>query len=200
MKHYRCCILLLISIVWIPRADLWAQPRSLGVEIEKNSLVLSAGQLHFLTDKELEKLHNGLTVTLILEVTVAEENTSKPRYRKQERFAFSFDLWEEKYSVYLSPPSGRFISHISAEAAEKWCLENMPVPLDIVSDRNAFMVQLEGFIEEDQEENNREESSGLSLESLIEFFSLKKDEQISHWKVSTNLLRLNDLKQANKGR
>ena len=197
MRQHRCVILLLI-IVGIPRICLWAQSQTLEVEIVRDSLQLSARQLHFLPDTELEKLHDGLTVNLIISLTVSREPSRDILYRAQEMFAFSFDLWEEKYSVFQSPPDGRYVSHLPIGSAEEWCLKNMPIPLDVIPDRDSFMIQLECSVEEIEKENSPEEASGLTLAKLIEYFSRRKGEKPYRWKISTGLLQLSDLKQKGK--
>ena len=194
MKQYRY-IILLFFIAGVPRIDLWAQSKSLAVEIEKNSLTISARQLHFLSDKELEKLHNGLTVNMVMNVSLAEDDSRNPLYQAQERFAFSFDLWEEKYSVYHSPPDGDYVSHLSAAEAEKWCLKNIRIPLDIIPEQTAFVIHLECFIDENNADRNSEDTSGLTFAGIIEYFSRKKSESPYHWKINTGFLRLDDLKQ-----
>jgi hypothetical protein len=197
MRQHRCVILLLI-IVGIPRICLWAQSQTLEVEIVRDSLQLSARQLHFLPDTELEKLHDGLTVNLIMSLTVSREPSRDILYRAQEMFAFSFDLWEEKYSVFQSPPDGRYVSHLPIGSAEEWCLKNMPIPLDVIPDRDSFMIQLECSVEEIEKENSPEEASGLTLARLIEYFSRRKGEKPYRRKISTGLLQLSDLKQTGK--
>ena len=188
----------MLIIVGVPRIGLWAQSQALEVEIVRDSLRISAGQLHFLSDTELERLHNGLTVNLIINLTVVTERSRSTLYQAQERFAFSFDLWEEKYSVFQSPPDGRYVSHLPAGSAEEWCLKNMPIPLDVIPDRDSFMIQLECSVEEIEKENSPEEASGLTLAKLIEYFSRKKGGKPYRWKISTGLLQLSDLKQTGK--
>lgn len=199
MKQYQWIILLFI-IAGIPGTALWAQPKSLGVDLGEETLDISVHELKFLTHRELDRLHNGLTVHMILDLAIFEKNARKPFYRKHARFAFSYDLWEEKYSATVAPPDGRFASHLSAASAEKWCLQNMMVPLDTVSDRKSFVVQLECLIEENSIEENNEESPGLTMKGVIEFFSRKKSEDARHLKISSGLLHLNDLKQAGEAR
>ena len=194
MKQYRYAVLLFL-IAGIPKIGLHAQSKSLAVAIDKDGLQVSARQLRFLSDKELKKLHNGLTVNLIIDLTAATDGSKNPLYRAQERFAFSFDLWEEKYTVYHSPPDGQSISHLTAAEAEGWCLKNLIVPLDRIPEQNVFMIQLECFIDESDEENNRENSPGLTIADIVEYFSRRKSEGPNHWKISTGPLRLDDLKR-----
>jgi hypothetical protein len=194
MKRYRYAILLFL-VAGVLQTDLWAQSGLLKVEIGGDSLRISANQPRFLTDKTLDKLHKGLTVTLVVDLTIVTEPSPETPYHVRERFAFSFDLWEEKYSVFQSPPDGRYVSHLSAASAEEWCLQNISIPLDAVPDRHSFMIQLECIIEENGDGKLGEDAPGFTIAGLIEYFSRKKSEGILHWKASTGLLRFNDLKQ-----
>jgi hypothetical protein len=181
--------MLLFLIAGSPGIGLRAQAKSLAVKVENNALQISTRPLHFLSDKELVKLHNGLTVILVMDLTVLPENSPNPLYRALERFAFSYDLWEEKYSVYRTPPDGRYRSHLSATEAEQWCFKSMSVPLDIIPNRNAFMVRLECFIEEKNEETDSRDTSGLTMADIIEYFSRKKSESPHRWTMSSGYLR-----------
>lgn len=188
-------IILLFFIAVVPGDGLWAQSGPLAVDVQKDSLLVSARGSHFLSNREMEKLHNGLTVTVVIKIAVVMQGASDSKYQAQERFAFSFDLWEEKYSVFHSSPEGRFVSHLSASEAEEWCLKNMPVSLDVIPEQGAFVIQLECYIEENNRESNLEDAPGLTIPGLIEYFSRKKSEGPHYWEASTGLLRLNELKQ-----
>jgi hypothetical protein len=194
MKQYRN-MFLLFMIAAIPNIGLWAQSRSLKVEMNEDSLKVSAHRLRFLTDWALARLHNGLTVTLVMNLTVVAKQAEDPLYHAQERFAFSFDLWEEKYSVFRSPPNGRSISHLSAASAEAWCLNNMPIPLEVIPEQQSFMIQLDCSIEESGNGKQPEDEPGLSIGGLIKYLSRKESEEPHYWKTSTGQLRLSDLKQ-----
>jgi hypothetical protein len=184
----------LYMIAAAPGIGLWAQSGSLKVAVEKDSLKVSEQRLSLLTDKALSKLRNGLTVTLIIDLTVVAKQSEDPLYHAQERFAFSFDLWEEKYSVFRSPPDGRYISHLSAAGAEAWCLNHMHVPLEAIPEQQSFMIQLEWSIEENGNGKPPEDEPGLSIGGLIKYLSRRESEEARCWKASTGLLRLSDLK------
>ena len=194
MKQYRN-LFLFFMLAAVPGIGLWAQSGSLKVEMDGDSLKVSAHRLHFLTDRALSKLHNGLTVTLVIDLTVVAKQDDDPLYHAQERFAFSFDLWEEKYSVFRSPPNGRSVSHLSAASAEAWCLNNMSIPLEVIPVQQSFMVQLDCSIEESGNGNQPEDAPGLSIGGLIKYLSRKESEEPRSWKASTGMLRLSDLKQ-----
>lgn len=194
MKCLRTRILLM-AIVGILGVNMPAESKSLIVEYRGDHLQVSAPQMHFIEGKALETLHNGSTVTYVLSLTVAAERAAKPALLVRERFLVSFDLWEEKYSVVQAGPGGRAASRLTAAMAEAWCLENMPIPLRTVPERQSFVVRLECLIEEDEKGSGGENNSGLTLASLIDIFSRKRETEPSKWEAASESLRLEDLKR-----
>ena len=197
MRCYRYRILL-IAVAGILSAAVPAKSGSLTVVHRGDHLRVSAPQMHFLEGKPLEALHNGSTVTYILSLTVVAEQAAEPTFLLQERFLFSFDLWEEKYSVVQAGPGGRSASRLTAPMAEAWCLESMPIPLRAVPERQSFMVRLECHIEENEKESGGEGDSRLTLAALIDIFSRKREAEPLKWEESSGSLRLEDLRPINQ--
>jgi hypothetical protein len=169
-----------------------AQSQTLTVERQGKQLRVSAPQLHFLEGAPLEQLHNGASVTFEFTLTFAAGGAATSRV--QERFIVSYDLWEEKYSVVQAGSSGRSTSHLSAAAAEAWCLDNMPLPLPALGADKTFSIKLECSIV-DPEDSSGENSSVLTLASLIDVFSRKKQPAPLHWEATSVPVRLSDLKE-----
>ncbi len=63
------------------------------------------------------------------ELTVLEKPNGALITRTQQSFNLSFDLWEQRFAVTRIGPMPRSISHLTARAAEDWCLDNVTVPL-----------------------------------------------------------------------
>ena len=95
---------------------------------------------------------------------------------------FSFDLWEEKYSVVQSGAKERSASRLTAAMAEAWCLENMPIPVSGVPGDQPFIVKFECSLEQNEEKNGENHSS-LTLARLIDIFGRKKDEPLPRWEA-----------------
>jgi hypothetical protein len=135
MRIYRPSILI-VCLAWIG----YTQAQTLTVRREGATLHVAAPQLHLLEGKSLEQLHDGSTVSCVFALSLTPDRSSQPTFRIQERFIFSFDLWEERFSVLKAAIPERSASHLTAAAAEAWCLENMPVPLPALSADKTFVI------------------------------------------------------------
>lgn len=106
---------------------------ALRPRLNGDRLVVAAPQLRFLAGRPLERLHNGASVWFDLQLSAWAERPgaagASPRLleRAIERFAVSYDLWEEKYSVSRLGRPARAVSHLTSGAAEAWCLEQLPL-------------------------------------------------------------------------
>lgn len=191
MRPYRHSILL-ICLAGFLGLPLRAQSPQLTVERQGKQLRISAPQLHFLEGKASEQLHNGASVTF--EITLALSAGGASGTRLQERFIVSYDLWEEKFSVVQAGPAGRSASHLSAAAAEAWCLDSMPLPVPSFGAEKAFTVKLACSML-DPEVTATENNPILTLASLIDVFSRKKRPEPPHWEAASAPLRLPEVKE-----
>jgi hypothetical protein len=199
MKLYRCQILML-AITCFLCAYAFAQSQSLTVERHGDHLHVMAAKLHFLKGPALEKLHNGATVHYIFTITVNAQNNEMKSYQLRERFAISYDLWEEKFSVVHSTMHNRSASRLSADMAETWCLENMPIAVREIPASHPFMVRLECSIDESEKEDGGKGDYLLSLEGLYEVFSRKRSDQPIKCEAASGSLRLDNLKAVKQTR
>ena len=120
MPAIRVALLIVASALILPAQSLTAR-------IEGDQLRLSAPRLHFLIGEALDRLHNGATVNYELELTLRTEKAGTAVAVVKQRFAVSYDLWEEKFAVTKLETSPRSVSHLSAAAAEAWCIESLAV-------------------------------------------------------------------------
>lgn len=189
---------LLIAVAGILGANVLAKSVSLVIENCGDHLRVSAPQMHFLEGKALEMLHNGSTVTYILTLTVDAEQAANPAFLLQEQFLISYDLWEEKYSVVQTGPEGRSASRLTPVMAEAWCLENMPIPLQAVPERQSFMVRLECSVKGNNTSKREPFRFELTLAGLIDIFSRKSETEPPKWEAAAGPLQLDDLKRINQ--
>ncbi len=186
----------------VPTADLsvWAvlaavvlvaQSAAVTVERRGDELHLVAPHFHFLEGAPLDQLHDGATVTYLFSVSLGTEHGGGRFYHREERFAVSYDLWEEKFSVVREGRTRQSVSHLSAAAAEAWCLDAIAVPVASVPADKAFGVKLECSVAHDDEPSA---GGGLTLSTLIDIFSRKGVAAPPHWELSSPPLRLSDLK------
>src|ERR1700691_4884371 len=116
----------LLAGVAIAASCFWAGER-LSVAWDGDDLRVAAPQLHFLAGKPLDRLKDGAAVVFLTQLTLTTDNFTTSLRRTPERFIFSYDLWEEKFSVTKLGERERTISHMSATAAEAWCLDNVAI-------------------------------------------------------------------------
>ena len=176
---------------------------ALGLSITAQGLVarwngdrlqVAAPGLHFLTGRALERLHNGATVPYNFQLTLTTVPRSYAIDRSLERFDVSYDLWEEKFKVVQARAPHRAASHLAANAAERWCIDQMSVSSTAAPSDKDLWLRLE-IRAEDPSQQSPITDSGLSLSSLIEVFSRPSRSQGQEWTSETTPFRLHDLKR-----
>jgi len=190
--RYAILLICLSGIAWF---QLLAQPPSLVVERQGVYLHVTAPRMHFLEGKALERLHDGAPVTFEFALSLHADPGNRRLARLQERFAISFDLWEEKFSVVQMGAGGRAASHLAPAQAEAWCLDAMPVPLPALPAEKSFVLKLVCRVAENDSSSGGEGGSGLTLASLIDVFSRKTQEAPPRWEADSGPLRLAELKE-----
>lgn len=190
MRINRALIVLFLYIT--STSSLSAQ--ALTVRIDRDQLRIAAPRTHFLVGEPLDRLHNGASVNYVFQVVVSPERSGRALTRVQHRFTVSYDLWEEKFAVSRLDPSPRSVSHLSAAAAEAWCLDNLQLPVSQIPADKPFWIRLELRTEEPKtaaEDNN----SGFTLSGLIDIFSRRsREEQLRRYE-EVGPLRLSDIKK-----
>lgn len=184
----------LLAGVAIPLSRLWAS-ESLTVTWDGDDLHVSAPPLHFLAGKPLDRLKDGAAVVFLSQLTLTTDNFTTSLRRTPERFVFSYDLWEEKFSVTKLGPGQRTVSHLSAPAAEAWCLDNIAISSTGLPQDRPFWLRFELRAAEPKDEAAVIGESGLNLTRLIEIFSRRPRDQQPHWSAEAGPLRLGDLKR-----
>jgi len=152
-----------------------------------NRLELSAPHVHFLGGKPLELLHNAASVPFNFNVTLWSQNHNHIYARSFDRFVISYGLWEEKFMVVKTQSPVARMEHLTREAAEAWCFDQMAMDVSGVNGSDPLWLRLEIRAEDGKDGGLFARSgrgsvsdSGLSLSSLIEIFSRPAQQQ-SHW-------------------
>ncbi len=171
-----------------------AYAESLLVRRDGDRLRVSAPRLHFLAGKPLDRLRNGSSVAFNTQLALLKDRGGAVAERTVGRCVFSYDLWEEKFSVsaLASPP--RSISHLSSTAAETWCLEGLSLPSGGLTRDQPFWLRLELRAEDAKDRPGVVGESGINLARLIELFSRPSRAQQQTWLVEDGPFRLADLK------
>lgn len=180
--------LLLVSL-------LWSEPQRIAVRLEADQLRVSAPGVRFLSGPALQRLENGATVIFPIQLTLLTGRKDFARHRAAARFAVSFDLWEERFSVTRLGSPRRSASHLTAAAAESWCLENLPIPVAGLDGGMIFWVRLEVRAEPSVLDATEEDNSSFSLARLVELFSRPIPRGEPSWREESGPLRLAELKK-----
>jgi len=182
-----------------------APAETLRLRLESDGIRVSAPQLRFLTGRPLERLHNGSVVDFdfhlaaLAERPIAGAPLPRALERALERFAVSYDLWEEKYSASrLSRPS-RSASHLAAAAVPGWCLDHLPLPIAGLAPDRPFWIRLEVRAEDSRDRPPLLAEPGISLARLIELFSRPSRGGQPPWLVEDGPFRLADLRTQGRG-
>jgi hypothetical protein len=184
----------LLASVWIAMSCGWAAER-LNVTWDGDDLHVAAPQLHFLAGKPLDRLKDGAAVVFLTQLTLTTDNFKTSLRRTPERFVFSYDLWEEKFSVTRLGPGQRTVGHLTLAAAEAWCLDSLAISTTELPQDRPFWLRFELRAAEPRDEAAVIGESGLNLTRLIEIFSRRPRDQQPQWTADAGPLRLSDLKR-----
>jgi hypothetical protein len=175
----------------------WAE--DLVPSVRDNQLSLKAPRLHFLAGKPLERLRNAAEVPFDFQITLWAGSRNRELRRTVARFVMSYDLWEEKFSVTRLTAPRKAVVRLTSEAAEAWCLDQMPLDASGLGDKEPFWVRLDVraagrtagplFGREDLSE------SGISLNGLVEIFSRPAQTDQPHWTIEAGPMTLGELRR-----
>jgi len=176
-----------------------AQPQ-LKVFLENDYLRISvAPHLNFLSGRALERLKDGASVAFVGQLTIAPApNSVVTDARSVARFAFSYDIWEQKFAAVKigeRPDLRRSISHLSAEATENWCIENLAIERSLLPPDRAFYVQLDLRADDSRDGRGVVGDSGLNITQLIDIFRTPAKRDQKFWHLYNGPLRLSDLRK-----
>jgi len=172
---------LLLIVAW--SADrLSAQ--SVTIRAGADTLHVRAPGFGVIKGATLGRLKNGRTVRFELELAVLPQPGGPAATQIRQGFVLSYDLWEERFAVTKTGPSPRSISHLRADDADAWCLEQLAVPLSALGrlGRDApFWIRLEFRIQDD-DPSRADENGGYTLRGLIERLSRRRaDDDLRDW-------------------
>jgi len=181
--------LLLISLATMLRGQ------TLTARVDGDQLRIAAARLHFLTGEALSRLRDGATVKYEFQLTAKTDKSGGVLARSQQQFAVSYDLWEEKFAATKLGSSPRSISHLSAAAAEAWCIDNVTIPVANLKANQPFWIRLEYRAQESGASAEQSDNSGFTLTGLIDIFSRRTRSEQLHGSEEVGPLRLEGLKR-----
>lgn len=172
---------------------LLAEAPPLSVTSDGDNIHVSAPRLHFLTGAPLGRLKDGATVVFLSQLTLFTDGRATVFRRVPDRLVFSYDLWEEKFSVTRLGTAPRAVSHLSASAAEAWCLDSLLMSVSGLPPDRPFWLKFEMRTAGPKELSSVVGEPGISITKLIEVFSRKPGPEEPNWTLEAGPLRLSDL-------
>ncbi len=183
------------TVLWAPvafAAFAFAQSAQVNVERDGDRLRVSAPQLHFLTGQPLQQLHDGRSVTYVFTVSLQVQRGQGRRAGVTRRVVFSYDLWEERFAVARADDPRTAASHLTAAAAEAWCMDLLSLPASAAPADGSFVVKLECSLREEGVPP-ADAPATTTLSGLIDFLSRKARSTPPRWEAVSPPLRLADL-------
>ena len=175
--------------------------QELAVRLDGDYLRVSLPRVDFLQGKPLERLKDGASVAFIGQLTLSTSRSAQtPAARAIARFALSYDIWEERFSVTKigqTPGARRTVSHLSAAAAEAWCMDNLTMDRGLIPADKDFFVQLDLRAEDPKEQlSSIIGDPGINITRLIEIFGRPARGSQPRWLLTSGPHRMTDLKKS----
>ncbi len=172
---------------------------SLSVFLDGDYLRVSLPHFDFLTGRALDRLKDGASVIFDGQITITTSpNALLPVARSIARFALSYDIWEERFSMtkISQSPEGRHTwSHLSAQATENLCLANLVVDRSELPPDKDFYVQLELREEDTKDQLGIIGDPGINVTRLIEMFGRSPRSPQQRLLYKNGPFRMTDLKK-----
>jgi hypothetical protein len=181
-----------IVVALLVFANLSAQSTPLTVEREGDRLRVAAPQMHFLGGQPLSRLHDGRSVTYAFSLSLQAGHNDSKAARVTRRVVFSYDLWEERFSV-VQIEGKASASHLTAAAAEAWCIDLLSLPLGAAPADKTFVLKLECALRDDGAAP-ADAPSATTFTGLIDLFSRKAPAEPPRWEAISPPLRLTDIR------
>ncbi len=164
-----------------------------------NSIHISAPNAQFLSGKSLERLKYGSSVTFMAQLSLSTDANKTVQARTLARFAFSYDIWEEKFSatrfLLSKQEEGRKkAANLSQLAIQSWCMENLTIDASKFPLDQPIWVRLEIRAEEGRDAVSVIGEPGISITRLIDLFGQPPRTAQDRLQLDAGPIRLRDLK------
>jgi len=173
---------LLIVAIMLSSLDARLGSQSMTVTTTAGEVRVQAPGFHFISGQPLARLKDGLTLRVELEIRVlAGPGAAAAAAQSRQTFVLSYDLWEERFAATVSGTGSRSVSHLTAAAAEAWCIQQLAVPVGGLGSLRTqpFWIRLESRILNGKSDGREDE--GLTLRGIIDTLSRRQaSEKTSH--------------------
>jgi len=165
----------LMIAIMLASFDARLGSQAMTVSTKDGQLRAQAPGFHFITGMPIARLKDGLTVRVEMEMRVlAGPTAANAAAQAKQIFVLSYDLWEERFAATVSGSTARSASHLTAAAAEAWCIEQLAVPVSALGSlaKQQFWIRLEAQILNG--EPAAKDSEGLTLKGIIDTLSRRQ--------------------------
>lgn len=167
--------------------------QSVTVRAAGDALHVRGAQLGFIQGDVANRLRDGASVKVDLEILVLEKPGGSAVAQARETFTVSFDLWEQRFAVTRAGAMPRSISHLNARDTEAWCLDNVNVPIAALgrfSRDVPFWIRIDYRVQDRPSAVDPDEDSTFTLRRLIDVLSRRRDDQERGRSIEAGPLRL----------
>jgi hypothetical protein len=184
-------ITLLVLLLGAAAADPGTQ--LVTIKTAAGALQVQAPGFGFIEGAVIERLRDGRSVRVELELIVLEQPRGAAVAQTRQSYALSYDLWEERFAVTRVGTPPRSISHRNAKSAEAWCLEQLTVPLTALGrlGRDAPLWVRLAYRVQDATAADPNSDEGLTLSALIDRLSRRREQTQTERTVEAGPFRLN---------
>jgi hypothetical protein len=154
-----------------------ASSQSITVHPTGEHLQIRTTRFAFLSGETVDRLKDGRSVRAELTLLVLPAPGKSALVTVRRIFGLSYDLWEERFAVTTVDTPRQTISHLTAAAAQAWCIDRMSVPLSSLGSLRAadaaFWVRLEHRVL-NAADGHATEDSTFTLQGLIDVLSRRR--------------------------
>jgi hypothetical protein len=168
--------------------------QALVVRLDGDYVHIAAPQLHFLSGKILDRLRDGASVAFLGQISLSLDGNNSIESRSVARFALSYDIWEETFSVTRIQQTRHASSHLSLDAAQNWVLDNLTLSAGAFPRDRPFWLRFDLREEDPHDGLEIVGGSGINLTRLVEIFSRPPRAAQSHWTLDVGPLSMADLR------
>jgi hypothetical protein len=174
-RFFRRPAALMAAVVLVCPAAALGQ--SVSVSAVADALHVRAPGFSVIKGETMNRLKNGRTVRLELELLVLPGPGAPPAVQARQTCVLSYDLWEERFAVTQTGPPPRSISHLQPADADAWCLDRLTVPVSALgrlARDEPFWIRLEYRVQDEERRASQGEAAGYSLRGLIDMLSRRR--------------------------
>lgn len=173
---------------------------TLSVFLDGDYLRVNLPRLDFLKGRPLERLKDGATVVFSANLKLSTSPSALlPVAQSYTSFAFSYDIWEERFSITKltqSKEARHTWAHLSAQAAEAIFLDNVVIDRGQVPADKDFYVQIDLRPDPAKDQLGIIGNPGIDLTGiLIEAFGRPPRSPQERFLWSSGPFRMSDLKK-----